>query len=456
MLRRASRLKRCVLLHAFEGEAAASQRRAHEPIPALIGMPKRRNEQQLQVAWAARLTRPNLEVEPLSSNTEARRAAQDAWVASWGGASLTAEPRRKAWWKQSKKQHSELCTAFEKDQQVYGDSSQSGSTAASTAATVVASAPAVGAASSSVAALGASDAATSIASQASLGSIATAPATTTITAAAIDPPSSPPPPPPPPAAAPYNLRRRLHVGEGWQRKNAPSIARLTVGAFAPAGDGRHVTRTVSAQMQATPQGSQPPARQAVVRYSLPPSAGERESAAARRDDRHWRREEAAIRSFADAAEAAFREQKTQQEAERRRLAEKTEAARKAAEEAAALAQAQQQEATLDGLLDAAGLSRLKSRSTYRLLRRERILDAVGEQRQMTDREWIDMLMASADALADFRRHESATGTVPRDPEKGVLIVRYRISSMIARLPAVCRCGRMGSVRARDNRALPVF
>ena len=82
------------------------------------------------------------------------------------------------------------------------------------------------------------------------------------------------------------------------QKAAPSVSKLSVAPFQPVGDGRHVARVVSAEMSATPQGSQPVARQAVVEYSLPPSAGESDSAAARRDDRHRRREEIAIRSFA--------------------------------------------------------------------------------------------------------------------------------------------------------------
>jgi hypothetical protein len=220
------------------------------------------------------------------------------------------------------------------------------------------------------------------------------------------------------------------VGESWQRKNAPSVARLTVSAFAPAGDGRHVTRTVSAEMQATPQGSQPPARQAIVRYSVPPSGGERESAAARRDDRHRRREEAAIRSFAAAAEAAFRERKTQQEAERKRLAEKLEAVRKAAEEAAVLAAARRQEEVVGRLLDQAGLSELKSRRTYSVLRDEGILDAVG-QPQRPDSELIDMLFSTAEALVVLRANERLLGTPTRMPEQGLHVTRIPLSCVIA-------------------------
>ena len=81
--------------------------------PPRVGMPKRRSNEQLERAWAARRTRPNLETEPYKSNVEAKRAAQDEWVASWGGAALAAEARRKDWWKQSTKQHGELCAAYE-------------------------------------------------------------------------------------------------------------------------------------------------------------------------------------------------------------------------------------------------------------------------------------------------------------------------------------------------------
>ena len=48
--------------------------------------------------------------------------AQADWVESWGGASLTEEARRKAWWKQAKKQHGELCAKHESFLEQLGES----------------------------------------------------------------------------------------------------------------------------------------------------------------------------------------------------------------------------------------------------------------------------------------------------------------------------------------------
>ena len=54
----------------------------------------------------------------------------------WDGASLTDEARRKAWWKQAKKQHGELCGKYEKFLEQLGESAHpsTASTAPATAA----------------------------------------------------------------------------------------------------------------------------------------------------------------------------------------------------------------------------------------------------------------------------------------------------------------------------------
>ena len=91
-------------------------------------MPKLRTAEQLASAWVARDHRPDLEKEPLKSNALLKCTAQDDWVARWGGTALADDPvreidttdekaqktaRRKAWWKQSTKQHGELCREYE-------------------------------------------------------------------------------------------------------------------------------------------------------------------------------------------------------------------------------------------------------------------------------------------------------------------------------------------------------
>ena len=151
-------------------------------------MPKRRSDDQLERAWAARLTRPDLEKEPFKSDAAAKRAAQDDWVASWDGTALTAEARRKAWWKQSTKQHGELCKAYEREVQMYGDSSQCAFTSSSSAATAMADASASADGATPVSSVAGVTASTAIAdmnmpSQSPLGSMATvAPATADATA----------------------------------------------------------------------------------------------------------------------------------------------------------------------------------------------------------------------------------------------------------------------------------
>ena len=323
-------------------------------------MPKRRRDEQLELAWAAHLTRPKLDEPPLKGDDAARRLAQDGWVESWGGKVLGNEARRASWWKQSKKQHGELVAAYEKQLSVYGAaalSSDAGSCSVDNSSTT-STAPAISTSAltavtpgthGDAAALPGASAEQPHASQQpepSLGS--------TSTSVAMPAPH-------------YNLRRRLQVGDAWVRKVAPNVAQLTVGPFQPGRDARHVTRAVHAELQATPRGSQPVAKQHDVEYdSLPPSAGESEAAAARRDDRHRRREELAILSFNGHAAGAFKEQDRERALERRKreaaakqLAEKLEAARKAAERKAAIQAAQRQERVVDRLLDAARLPEFK-------------------------------------------------------------------------------------------------
>ena len=88
----------------------------------------------------------------------------------------------------------------------------------------------------------------------------------------------------------------------WIDEHAPGVQQLRVSAPVISPGKQHATRSLSAVVT-TPLGTKRPAS-ATVDYTLPPE-GEPASAAKRRDDRHRRREERAIRSmdFSEAAQA---------------------------------------------------------------------------------------------------------------------------------------------------------
>ena len=216
-------------------------------------MPKRRRDDQLELAWSTRAARPNLEASPLKGDAAAKRAAQDTWVASWGGAPLANESRRAAWWKQSKKQHGELCKAYEEDQKIYGAASQS-STAASAAATALVAGSSSSSSMTTTAAFEPSSSqlplssALSTGASASTGAFASTAAPSAAEPSAAELSAAEPSAAEPSAADPsdaepsaqIDLRRRLHVGGKWVKKTAPAVASLTVGAFEPTGNGRRL------------------------------------------------------------------------------------------------------------------------------------------------------------------------------------------------------------------------
>ena len=94
----------------------------------------------------------------------------------------------------------------------------------------------------------------------------------------------------------------LLVQPGWVDEHAPGVQQLSVSALVVSPGKQHATRSISAVVT-TPLGTKRPAS-ATVAYTLPPE-GEPASAAKRRDDRHRRREERAIRSmdFSEAVQA---------------------------------------------------------------------------------------------------------------------------------------------------------
>ena len=89
---------------------------------------------------------------------------------------------------------------------------------------------------------------------------------------------------------------------GWIHEHAPGVKQLSVSAPIVSPGRQHEMRSLSAVVT-TPLGTKRPAS-ATVDYTLPPE-GEPASAAKRRDDRHRRREERAIRSmdFSEAVQA---------------------------------------------------------------------------------------------------------------------------------------------------------
>ena len=86
----------------------------------------------------------------------------------------------------------------------------------------------------------------------------------------------------------------------WIDEHAPGVQQLRVSAPVISPGKQHATRSISAVVT-TPLGSKRPAS-ATVDYTLPPN-GEPASASKRRDDRHRKREERAIKSM-DFSEAA--------------------------------------------------------------------------------------------------------------------------------------------------------
>ena len=100
-------------------------------------MPKRCAEEQLQLAWATRETRPDQ--KQFKGDDDGWHRAQTGWVESWDGNPLADEARRAAWWKESKKQHGKLCAKYELMMEQLGEPVAA---AASTSTTVPATATA--------------------------------------------------------------------------------------------------------------------------------------------------------------------------------------------------------------------------------------------------------------------------------------------------------------------------
>ena len=95
----------------------------------------------------------------------------------------------------------------------------------------------------------------------------------------------------------------LRVQRGWIEEHAPGISNLSVAPMVVSPGERHAKRTISA-VSATP-GGRTRDTSATVEYTLPAADGESESAAKRRDERHWHCEASTVRSL-DLSGAAVR------------------------------------------------------------------------------------------------------------------------------------------------------
>ena len=333
-------------------------------------MPKRCSDAQLEAAWAARDTRPDLST---FKSDEAKHGAMAEWVESWGGAALTNPARRALWWKQSKKHHAELCAKQRARLEQLGELVNEAPAATQPVAAISfdgASSSADGAASQALTALVAfassTDDASAIAPAPTAASDAavnssvtadhapsrqpqassTAETVTSQTLAEAAPSQQPPPITADTAAsrplatadpcstaaivttasdaagisattaaaapsqlpAPYDLRRPLQPGARWINRNAPNVSKLTAPPAVPTPTGRHAMRKLSAVVT-TPSGEGTAVQEGEVCYSLPPQEGERESAAQRREKRHRDREEEAIRRLQLEAAKGRREPK---------------------------------------------------------------------------------------------------------------------------------------------------
>ena len=107
------------------------------------------------------------------------------------------------------------------------------------------------------------------------------------------------------------MQKRLKVSDKWQAKHATSLQNLTASVLQPSPGGTHATRQLHATV-VTPGGAKQYSEE--VHYSLPPVAGERESAAKRREDRHRRREQLAIERLSGANEKEAAAERAEAEA----------------------------------------------------------------------------------------------------------------------------------------------
>ena len=116
------------------------------------------------------------------------------------------------------------------------------------------------------------------------------------------------------------LVKRLKVSDKWAASHAGGATELTASTPRGTPGGRHATRQLRATV-ATPGGDGTREYGAEVRYSLPPPAGESESAAKRREDRHRRREQLALERLGGAYEKEMAAQLAAEAAEARQRAE---------------------------------------------------------------------------------------------------------------------------------------
>lgn len=117
------------------------------------------------------------------------------------------------------------------------------------------------------------------------------------------------------AEAGRRMSKRLKVSERWQEEHAAGIQQLTASTPHASPGGQHATRELRATV-ATPGGNGAREHVTEVQYSLPPLAGESESAEKRRHDRHRRREQLALERLSVANEKEAAAQTAEAEAER--------------------------------------------------------------------------------------------------------------------------------------------
>jgi hypothetical protein len=126
-------------------------------------------------------------------------------------------------------------------------------------------------------------------------------------------------------------RHRLQVSDAWMRHHTPSIQSLEVMTPTMTPMQQHAVR----RLRAHGSGGEPLSD--TVRYSLPPPDGESKSAAARRNERHWQREQTVLqrldRSLAQCSRA--RDDRDEALASLARLRAEAAEARAAAKELAA-------------------------------------------------------------------------------------------------------------------------
>ena len=224
-------------------------------------MPKRCAEEQLELAWSTRETRPD--PKKFKGDDEGWKQAQMAWVESRDGHALPDEARRAAWWKEVKKQHGKLCAKYEELMEKLGEPVAA---AASTASTTAAASSANELASSADALASSADAPASSADAASQAATARAAirsppgapkaALSLSVAAALPSATASPSATAGASEAPrpsYNLRRPLATGQGWVQSNAPSVVSLIAPPLVPTPGGSHAVRTLRAELP-TPSG----------------------------------------------------------------------------------------------------------------------------------------------------------------------------------------------------------